>query len=146
MASSLLLRDPRLLFPPFFENFKVGLDKAQKDGHPVKIFETFRSPRRQQTLYNQGRTTTGPIITQARPWQSWHQYGLAADVAFFERNAWHWEFDPSKIARYFEGLNITWGGPKDGPHFQHAPLPKITAAQAITAENNSLLAFWASLL
>lgn len=141
MATTAIFRDTRLLFPPFYESLSLGLALARQDGHPLAIFETFRSPARQQKLFDQR-----PKVTNARPWASWHQYGMAADLAMLVGNKWSWDFDPAKIAQYFEGLPITWGGPNDGPHYQHKPLPSLSAAKAIVAENNSILAFWASIL
>jgi hypothetical protein len=141
LATTALFRDIRLLFPPFYESLSQGLALARQDGHPIEIFETFRSPARQQLLFD-----LRPKVTNSLPWQSWHQYGMAADIALRVNGKWSWEFDPAKIARYFEGLPIKWGGPNDGPHYQWSKLPQISAAKAIVAENNSVLAFWASLL
>lgn len=143
--ASLILRDTNLLYPPFWAAFSQCLEAAKKDGHKLVVFETFRAPARQQSLYNQGRVTAGSIITQARPWQSWHQYGMAVDIAMFDGRKYGWNFDPAKIARYFEHELIKWGGANDGPHYQYAKLPKISSAQAISAEANSVLAFWATL-
>jgi D-alanyl-D-alanine dipeptidase len=146
MAITSILRDERLLLPPFLHELNQGIALARADGHPVRIFETYRTPARQHKLWEQGRETKGPIVTQSRAWQSWHQYGVAADIALFKDGKWSWAFDPAKMARYFEGLNIKWGGANDGPHYQYSKLPLISAAQAIVAENNGILAFWATLL
>jgi D-alanyl-D-alanine dipeptidase len=145
MAIKTILADPRLLFPPFLSALSQGIELARKDGHPVEIFETYRAPARQQMLYDQGRTTQGPKVTNARPWQSWHQFGVAADIALKVRGRWSWEFDPAKIATYFEGLGLRWGGAQDGPHYELAGLPSLAAARAIVGENQGVLAFWASL-
>ncbi|MBI1170222.1 hypothetical protein GC209_02380 [bacterium] len=60
-------------------------------GLPFRVFESFRSPERQRLLYAQGRTSPGPIVTKAKPWTSYHQYGLAADFVLFVNGNWSWE-------------------------------------------------------
>lgn len=57
---------------------------------PFELFEAFRTPERQAFLYAQGRTTPGPIVTKARPWGSYHQYGLAIDLVLKLNGQWSW--------------------------------------------------------
>ncbi len=63
-------------------------------GLPLAVFETGRSPQRQSELYAQGRIsgvgTPGRFVTRAKPWQSFHQFGLAADYVFFVDGKWTW--------------------------------------------------------
>jgi hypothetical protein len=146
LALTTVLRDVKLLFPDFAKQMMIGVERANADGHKIAIFESFRTAARQQKLWDQGRMTNGPIVTNSKPWQSWHQYGLAADIAGFDNGKWNWNFDPFKISKYFEDLGLVWLGEKDPPHYQYANLPRISAAQAIVAENQSILAFWASLI
>ena len=51
---------------------------------PLFVFESFRTPQRQNSLFEQV-----PPVTRARAWSSYHQYGLAVDFVFYE-NGWHW--------------------------------------------------------
>ena len=44
------------------------------------VYCTLRSPEEQDELYAHGRTKPGPIVTNARAWQSWHQFGRAVDA------------------------------------------------------------------
>lgn len=46
-------------------------------GYEMVLLEGHRSPGRQAMLQSKG-----PHVTMAGAWQSWHQYGLAADCAF----------------------------------------------------------------
>lgn len=55
------------------------LDDCQAAGLQIYVYEGLRSPERQAELYAQGRTTRGKKVTNAGPWQSMHQYGLAVD-------------------------------------------------------------------
>lgn len=49
-------------------------------------FEGYRTPEHQLELYNQ----RNPVVTQAKDWQSAHQWGLALDFALLDRGEWSW--------------------------------------------------------
>lgn len=70
------------------------LGDLKVEGLPFKIFEAFRTPERQAWLYAQGRTAPGKLVTKAAPWQSMHQYGLAADLVLFVDGKWSWDGEP----------------------------------------------------
>lgn len=59
--------------------YQTGRTKSR-----FKLFEGFRSPMRQDALFEQGST-------KARAWQSAHQYGLAADVVVLDGSTWSWK-------------------------------------------------------
>ncbi len=75
-----------LLHPELQDKLGVLMQAVQADGLPMMVYETIRSPGRQAQLYTIGRTPGaahfGRTVTRAQPWQSPHQYGLAADVVF----------------------------------------------------------------
>jgi peptidoglycan L-alanyl-D-glutamate endopeptidase CwlK len=62
---------------------------------PFRLFEAYRAPARQAWLYSQGRTRAGNVVTYAQPWESYHQYGLAADFVLWINNQWSWVTDGS---------------------------------------------------
>ncbi len=70
--------------------------QLQSEGIPFRIFEAYRYPHRQADLYAQGRTKSGSIVTYAKPWSSYHQYGLAVDFVLFIDNNWSWNTSGSK--------------------------------------------------
>lgn len=95
-----------------------------------------RTHAEQEAIYEQGRTEAGRIITNARPGDSYHQYGLAADVvpiAYKGLPDWNpLGADWATIGAIGEGLGLTWGGrwsKPDKPHFQltAAPLAELKA-------------------
>jgi peptidoglycan L-alanyl-D-glutamate endopeptidase CwlK len=47
----------------------------------IRVVQGLRSWAEQQALYDQGRTTQGAIVTKCVPGMSWHNFGLAVDVA-----------------------------------------------------------------
>lgn len=95
-------------------------------GEPITVEVGLRSWAEQQKLYNQGRTTPGPIVTDAPPGHSWHFCGLAADLApmnLVTQPNW----DPANpewgdMGAKAESLGLTWGGEfhhrPDKPHLQ----------------------------
>lgn len=74
------------------------LAQCTADGIPFQAFETFRSPRRQQWLFDQGRSRPGPIVTKAQPWSSYHQYGLAVDFVLLIGGKWSWDTSGPRAA------------------------------------------------
>lgn len=66
---------------------------AAKSDYDWQVNYGDRTDDEQQTLYNQGRTTPGAVITDAGPGQSAHNFGLAVDFqpvgADDEEAAWN---------------------------------------------------------
>lgn len=92
-----------------------------------------RTFEEQAAIYAQGRTTPGKIVTNAKPGQSFHNYGLAFDVVLIidgKTASWDMlkDFDGDRVADWMEVVNICklygwkWGGDfksfKDYPHFE----------------------------
>ena len=78
----------------------------------MALLEGYRSPARQDML-----AQMGGAVTNARAFQSWHQYGLAADCAFWrDGKLVISEKDPWAMRGYLlygevaEQLGLTWGG------------------------------------
>lgn len=110
--------DMSLLYPVFANRVTKAVVEANKMGYSVGVFEAWRSPQRQDYLYAQGRTREGKIVTRAKGWESWHQFGVAVDVVQFIKGRPSWDFDPAKIAQCFLDEGLEWLGPSDAYHFQ----------------------------
>jgi peptidoglycan LD-endopeptidase CwlK len=106
-------RQWELLDPEFRQRLLV-IFKIMRDqhGYDMVLLEGYRSPDRQAQL-----AALGPQVTQAGAFESYHQYGLAADCAFVrdgrivisERDQWA----ASGYALYGEvarSVGMTWGG------------------------------------
>lgn len=106
------------------------------------ILETLRPFERQEALYAQGRTAPGPIVTNALPGSSFHQYGLALDGGIKYKGkpfSWSWPNDPKlwagmkRIAELAKRHGIAWGGEwikfRDLPHFQASDAPSISVCR-----------------
>jgi peptidoglycan L-alanyl-D-glutamate endopeptidase CwlK len=97
---------------------------ARANNLDVHITNGFRSWDESDRLYAQGRTTPGPIVSNARGGDSYHNWGLAFDAAPFENN--QISNDPTKfhlMGRLGEQVGLEWGGTfksiVDLPHFQY---------------------------
>ena len=114
--------------------YKHANEKLLGKGIRLRFAYTYRSTEEQDKLYNQK-----PKVTNAKGWQSIHNYGLAFDIVIlydldkngtFETASWDMnkDFDNNKIAdwmevtNYFKSKGYEWGGDwtsfKDAPHFQ----------------------------
>ena len=63
------------------------IDAALTGNARVRVTSAYRSNLEQQKLYDQGRKTKGPIVTNAAGGKSWHNYGMALDIVLLIRNA-----------------------------------------------------------
>lgn len=99
-------------------------------GLDLYITEAQRSPERQTEL--QSQSTAEKLLTKAKAWFSWHQYGLAYDVTVAGKTpdqvpSATWE----RIGTIGEALGLEWGGrwrSPDKPHFEWHPGFTIRAA------------------
>jgi peptidoglycan L-alanyl-D-glutamate endopeptidase CwlK len=114
-----------LLHPEFTQRllliFRI---MKEKHGYDMAILEGYRSPARQDLL-----ASMGSQVTNARAFQSWHQYGLAADCAFLrdgklvisEKDAWAMR-GYQLYGEVAESLGLTWGGRWKMMDFGHTEL------------------------
>ena len=109
-------------------------------GCRLSVSYVYRSPEEQDSLYAQGRTKKGNKVTNAKAWQSAHQFCLAFDVVLmydkdgdgkFEEVSWDTKRDGDKdnvadwleITKVFTEAGFTNGFISNGkkwdlPHFQ----------------------------
>jgi peptidoglycan L-alanyl-D-glutamate endopeptidase CwlK len=98
--------------------------QAWKDaGEELTIVTSLRTPLEQNDLYAQGRTKAGKIVTQAKAWDSMHNYGLAIDCYnAADLRKGKLTAPSNKAGAVAEKLGWVWGGrwkkPYDPPHFQ----------------------------
>jgi peptidoglycan LD-endopeptidase CwlK len=124
---------PTGLDPVVKERSNRLIQQAAKKGIVVVITNGFRSAEEQNRLYEQGRTTKGNIVTNAKAGESFHNYGLAIDFALKTPSGnviWDRQYDGNKNGRtdwtevvtMAKSLGFAWGGDwaqfKDYPHLQ----------------------------
>lgn len=96
----------------------------EKYGYEMAILEGYRSPERQNTL-----ASMGSAVTNAAAFQSYHQYGLAADCAFLrggklvisERDPWAMR-GYELYGEVSESVGLHWGGRWKMMDFGHTEL------------------------
>ena len=106
-------------------------NKLLPKGYRLRFTHVLRTKEEQDTLYAQGRTKKGSIVTNAKGGQSIHNYGLAFDIVILRDLDNNGTFETAdftvseywkKIATFFKSKGFTWGGDfksfKDAPHFE----------------------------
>ncbi|MEQ6341810.1 MAG: M15 family metallopeptidase [Gammaproteobacteria bacterium] len=96
----------------------------QKHGYDMTILEGYRSPERQNMLASMGEN-----VTNAAAFQSYHQYGLAADCAFLrdgklvisEKDPWAMQ-GYKLYGEVAESVGMHWGGRWKMMDFGHLEL------------------------
>lgn len=114
-----------LLHPDFSQRLLLAFKiMKEQHGYEMALLEGYRSPARQDEL-----ASAGSHVTNARAFQSWHQYGLAADCAFLRNGKLVIsEKDPWAMRGYqlygevAESLGLTWGGRWKMMDFGHTEL------------------------
>jgi len=117
-------RDWTLMDGEFRQRILVLFQQLSERGYELALLEGYRSPERQAEL-----AAMGPHVTRAGAFQSYHQFGLAADLAFFrngkivisERDPWAME-GYRLLGERAEALGLTWGGRWKLMDFGHVEL------------------------
>jgi len=114
------------LYPPLADDIRKGADMLAAEGITIRVIQGLRTWGEQDVLYAQGRTIEGHVVTNAKGGESWHNFGLAADVAPFDamgqpdwntsHPAWQRIVDVYTSLGFDCGAN--WLRLKDTPHIQ----------------------------
>lgn len=91
--------------------------------HPL-IVQTLRTFEEQDALYQKGRTRPGPKVTNSKPGQSFHNFGLACDFCLQVNGKLKWTVNKDwmtvvnifKASGWESGLD--WKSFTDAPHLQ----------------------------
>lgn len=93
-------------------------------GIDVLITSTYRDDEAQNALYAKGRTTTGPVVTNARGGQSFHNHRVAFDFVPIVGGKASWDDKKlfQKCGEIAEGCGLEWAGRwknfREFPHCQ----------------------------
>ena len=125
-------RDLRDLRGDVAANCRTLLELCKQQGLDVLIAQTKRDNEYQATLYAQGRTKPGSIVTNS-PTVTFHGAGLAFD---FCKNVKGHEYDDpaffTAVAAIAKAMGFSWGGDwksfPDSPHLQWDDGGKYTDA------------------
>lgn len=122
------------LHPVIERAARLLIDRCYAKGVPIVITQGLRTIAEQNTLYAQGRSKPGAIVTNARGGYSYHNFGLAVDFALLlpdgRQVSWDMKRDGdgdgtadwAEVVRQAKALGFEWGGDwsgfKDYPHLQ----------------------------
>lgn len=125
------------------------LNIAKTAPFTVKLLSGTRTYAEQTALYNQGRTTKGPVVTKARAGQSNHNFGIAWDVGIFVGGVYYTGRNSKEDKAYADLANlvlpkmpeIAWGGNwksiKDMPHYELATGKSVSQVRALLETGKS---------
>lgn len=101
------------------------INECKQQGHQITITQTLRTIEEQDTLYAQGRTKPGDIVTKAKGGYSLHNFGVAFDICPIVNGKAVWNDTAlfKKIGEVGMKIGLEWGGTwanfPDSPHFQY---------------------------
>lgn len=105
------------LHPAFQTKVYALLALCQARGLDVFIAQGMRTFAEQNELYKQGRTKKGPVVTWARGGQSYHNYGLAVDLAFHGKSPYSESHDWAGLVKAVTDSGLESGASYgDRPH------------------------------
>lgn len=119
----------------------------------LRVTQGLRTWAQQAALYAQGRMSAGPIVTDAKPGYSWHNFGLAVDLVPMGISGPDWNTQHPqwvKLISLAPTVGLFSGAQfrtfKDMPHFQltgrFGLSPDDEARHILSTEG--IEAFWAS--
>ncbi len=112
------------LHPKAKNVFKAFIEECETTlGISLRVVQGLRTIAEQDALYAKGRTTPGPIVTNAKGGTSYHNYGLAVDLVLLKADGTvDWGYDMSKLVPIATKHGLYWGGNfktiVDKPHFE----------------------------
>jgi peptidoglycan L-alanyl-D-glutamate endopeptidase CwlK len=114
------------LIPQAKERIERFIELCKENNIDLLVTSTYRDNESQEALYEQGRTTPGRIVTNAKPGDSYHNWRCAADVVPLVNGKPNWDGnDPiwTKVGELGEQSGLEWAGRwhtfKELAHFQY---------------------------
>lgn len=113
------------LHPKVRADFKAFIEECEEQFNlAIRIISAMRTMEEQEKIYAQGRTAPGAIVTKAPPGSSYHNWGLAVDIAPLSVSGEvNYNYDQGKWVGIASQWNITWGGSwagfKDLDHWEN---------------------------
>jgi phage tail protein X len=128
------------------------LELCAHAGLSLLVTQALRTWEEQNALYAQGRTAPGPIVTNAKGGESYHNFGLAFDIVVLDsigKADWDTAHPGwAQAAQLGKSAGLEWGGDwttfKDLPHFQYTGGLKIADCRALYANQGGVASVWAN--
>lgn len=124
--------------PQLAEKIRQLDTMLQAEGIQIQVTQSLRPWSEQEALYAQGRTAPGSVVTNAQPGYSWHNFGLAVDVAPFDANQPDWNVNHpvwQRLVTVGGSLGLVsgseWRTFPDWPHLQ------LTGTFGVSPDDNA---------
>ena len=119
------------------------IESAADVGITIKVISGTRSYEQQSSLYEQGRSKPGKVVTNARPGSSWHNHGVAFDIGIFQDGKYVPESSLYKTVSVIgKSIGLEWGGDwktiTDEPHYQLTNGKTLAKAIALHEEGRTV--------
>lgn len=132
--------------PKLAEKIRSMAEMLSLENITIRAVQGLRSWAQQAALYAQGRDSDGyivdlkKVVTHAKPGTSWHNFGLAVDVAPFDSGVPDWNSSHpawKRIVQVGESVGLvsgsTWRTFPDWPHFQLTGRLPVSPDDAVRA-------------
>jgi peptidoglycan LD-endopeptidase CwlK len=139
------------VYPGLASKVRQMADTLAAEGTDIRVTQSLRTMAEQEALYAEGRTAPGSVVTDAKPGYSWHNFGLAIDVAPLTPQGPDWNTSHpvwGRIVAIGTALGMDsgseWRTFPDWPHFQltgRFPVSPNDEARAILA-SGGVQAVW----
>jgi len=88
------------------------INRCKAKGIDIIITSTYRDAESQNALYAQGRTSSGPKVTNAKAGQSFHNWHVAFDFCPIVNGKAQWNDTAlfTKCGEIAEGVGLEWAG------------------------------------
>jgi peptidoglycan L-alanyl-D-glutamate endopeptidase CwlK len=119
------------LTPETQEKAKALVAGCLLEGITLLIYCTYRDNEYQDTLYAQGRSTKGSVVTNVKGGMSFHNYRLAFDAVPTVDGVAQWNDNAlwKRVGAVAERAGLNWGGSWQGfvdkPHFQNSKFNSV---------------------
>lgn len=120
-------RDWSKLDSGFRMRLESVVNRLRQRGHHFVLVEGYRSPERQDSLFEQAVQ-----VTSARAWQSRHQFGLAADLAPMQAGGIAMDTRDEMVLQAYQALGeeaeaagLVWGGRWTLRDYGHVEMPSV---------------------
>lgn len=129
-SSSRADRNPAHLHPVLRAKIGLLLQKLSQEGLDFEMLEGYRSPAAQLSFYARGRLDNAPPVSNAKPWKSVHNFGVAADLVEIREGSPYFGpdlkgYDRMHMIAKELGLGVIDGTFPDVPHVE---LPNLSLA------------------
>ncbi len=133
-------RELTALHPLVATRARKFLSEVERAGITVLVTCTLRTLEEQAALYAQGRTVPGRIVTNAKPGDSWHNWGRAFDIVPLRNGKPVWGTTGADLDLWHrlgdigEACGLEWAGRwrtfREFPHFQDTLGASLAALKA----------------